>query len=247
MRLHKNGERIQVSLSVSPVKDATGVVIAASTMARNITRRKQAEEAMRQSQAQEQARHLEFKTLMEAVPAIVWIAHDPECHHITGNHLGHEILRIPPGANVSQTAPREECPVQFQVFREGRRVPGEEMPMQVVARSGQAIWGSELEIRFVDGTVRWIYGNVVPLLGPDKNVTGVVATFIDITALKRAEAALKQAQVELQSHADKLERIVAERTVNSARPSPNWKHFPTAYRMICARLCAPSAALTSWF
>ncbi|MGH8149007.1 MAG: PAS domain-containing hybrid sensor histidine kinase/response regulator [Steroidobacteraceae bacterium] len=46
IRLAKDGRRIDVSLTVSPVRDAAGVVIGASKIARDITERKQAEQLL---------------------------------------------------------------------------------------------------------------------------------------------------------------------------------------------------------
>lgn len=47
VRLTKDGRRIDISLTVSPVRDATGIIIGASKIARDITQRKQIEEALR--------------------------------------------------------------------------------------------------------------------------------------------------------------------------------------------------------
>jgi PAS domain S-box-containing protein len=52
MRRRKDKVLIHVSLTISPVRDREGNVIAASTVARDITARKQAEERLRQSQTQ---------------------------------------------------------------------------------------------------------------------------------------------------------------------------------------------------
>jgi two-component system cell cycle sensor histidine kinase/response regulator CckA len=43
VRVRKDGTSVEVSLTISPIKDATGRVVGASTVARNITRRKQEE------------------------------------------------------------------------------------------------------------------------------------------------------------------------------------------------------------
>ena len=43
VRLRKDGTPVEVSLTISPIKDATGRVVGASTVARDITRRKQEE------------------------------------------------------------------------------------------------------------------------------------------------------------------------------------------------------------
>lgn len=48
VRIHKDGHTFQVSLTVSPILDATGQVVAVSTIARDITERKRAEETLNQ-------------------------------------------------------------------------------------------------------------------------------------------------------------------------------------------------------
>ncbi|MDQ3618754.1 MAG: PAS domain S-box protein [Actinomycetota bacterium] len=48
-RMKKGGERIEVALTISPIRDASGAVIGASTIARDITDRKRAEQTLRES------------------------------------------------------------------------------------------------------------------------------------------------------------------------------------------------------
>jgi PAS domain S-box-containing protein len=50
VRLRKDGTPVEVSVSVSPIADAAGQLIGASTIARNITERKQAERELRESE-----------------------------------------------------------------------------------------------------------------------------------------------------------------------------------------------------
>ncbi|HWH71764.1 MAG TPA: PAS domain S-box protein, partial [Candidatus Sulfotelmatobacter sp.] len=52
VRLAKDGRALEVSLTVSPLKDAAGKVIGASKILRDITERKRREEALRQAQAE---------------------------------------------------------------------------------------------------------------------------------------------------------------------------------------------------
>jgi PAS domain S-box-containing protein len=47
VRVRKDGSRIEVSVTVSPIRDPSGAVVGASAIARDITERKQAEEALR--------------------------------------------------------------------------------------------------------------------------------------------------------------------------------------------------------
>src|SRR6202161_554499 len=50
IRVTKDGRRIPISLTVSPVRDSRGTIIGASKVARDISERKRAEEMMRQSE-----------------------------------------------------------------------------------------------------------------------------------------------------------------------------------------------------
>ncbi|HEY2546439.1 MAG TPA: MHYT domain-containing protein, partial [Candidatus Acidoferrum sp.] len=50
VRMHKDGSLLDVSLTISPMKDASGRVVGASKLARDITERNRAEEALRQAQ-----------------------------------------------------------------------------------------------------------------------------------------------------------------------------------------------------
>jgi PAS domain S-box-containing protein len=51
VRIRKDGVRIHVSLAISPIRDAAGQVIGASKIARDITERKRAAEALRRAEA----------------------------------------------------------------------------------------------------------------------------------------------------------------------------------------------------
>jgi PAS domain S-box-containing protein len=52
IRLTKAGKRLNISLSISPIRDATGHIVGASKIARDITERKRVEEALHDSQTQ---------------------------------------------------------------------------------------------------------------------------------------------------------------------------------------------------
>ena len=51
VRIAKDGRRVEVSLTVSPLRDESGTIVGASKIARDITERKRAEEALQQAQA----------------------------------------------------------------------------------------------------------------------------------------------------------------------------------------------------
>jgi PAS domain S-box-containing protein len=51
VRMRKDGSLLDVALTISPMKDAEGRIVGASKLARDVTERKRAEEALRQAQA----------------------------------------------------------------------------------------------------------------------------------------------------------------------------------------------------
>ena len=52
VRRHKDGSLIDISLTVSPTRDAKGAIVGASKIARDITERKRAEQALRESEGE---------------------------------------------------------------------------------------------------------------------------------------------------------------------------------------------------
>lgn len=62
-RIRKDGENIDVSLSISPIKSIGGIITGASTIARDITNQRQSEEALRESEHALQERVKELTCL----------------------------------------------------------------------------------------------------------------------------------------------------------------------------------------
>ena len=55
VRVGKGGKRVDVSVVISPIRDGNGMIVGASTIARDITERKRAEQAVRESLATSEA------------------------------------------------------------------------------------------------------------------------------------------------------------------------------------------------
>jgi len=159
----------------------------------------QSEQALREISARERARAAQLEAVMQAVPAVVWIAHDPDARYVTGNPAASAILRMPPDSNLSKTAPDGEAPTHFRVFQGGRELAPEELPLQVSVASGQPVHDFEEQIVFDDGEVRTLFGNVTPLLDENGRLAGAVAAFIDISARVAAEKALQESEQRFRS------------------------------------------------
>ena len=155
----------------------------------------QSERALRESSQRERARNAELEAIMDAVPAVVWIAHDQESSLITGNRASVDLLHVPSESNQSMTAPNGLAPSHFQVYgKDGSELAPEELPLQVSAATGQPVRDFEETIVFSDGERHHMYGNVSPLLDEQGRPAGAVGAFIDITARVQIEKALQESE-----------------------------------------------------
>jgi PAS domain S-box-containing protein len=194
---HEDGILHYSIVSKFPLPGSDGQVALVGGMAVDITEHKRAEEALRESEERERARAEEIEALMEAVPAVIFIAHDPECRVITGSRVAREFLRMPMDTNLSKTAPAGQQPTHFKVFKDGVEIEPHDLPVQLAAR-GVVVRDFEEEVVFDDGRRLRLYGNAEPLYDREGKVRGAISAFVDITERKRAEEALRQAMEKLQ-------------------------------------------------
>ncbi len=171
----------------------------------DITERKQAEEAAKASEKRAYDQAARLQTVLDAAPAIIWIAGDRECREITGNRAAYVFLRVPEGTDMSKSGPAPERLTHYRVFKDGVELTAREMPIQRVAASGQGLSDYAMELVFNDGTVRSVLGNINPVLDSQGQPNGAVAAFMDITERKKIAEELRRSR-------DELEIRVQERT-----------------------------------
>jgi diguanylate cyclase (GGDEF)-like protein/PAS domain S-box-containing protein len=148
-------------------------------------------EAQRRALQQEVERSsVELATIMETVPASLWIVHDPEARHITGSRYAAERLRLERGSNQSLSAAELERPVHYRILRGGKVVPVDQLPLQRAGR-GETVEAEELRVQFDDGSHYDELICAAPIRDAAGNVTGAVGAGIDITARRQVEEALR--------------------------------------------------------
>jgi PAS domain S-box-containing protein len=73
VRVRKDGTRIHVASTVSPIKDSSGRIVAASAISRGIGERKRAEAALLESEARARGSEEQYRQLFESSPTPMWV------------------------------------------------------------------------------------------------------------------------------------------------------------------------------
>jgi PAS domain S-box-containing protein len=161
----------------------------------DITERKRMEEALRRQKE-------ENERLLQTLPAVVWVAHDPECRTVTGNDCANRLLDLPLGTNVSAGLPAHEQRWGRLLHRDGREMIAQEMPLQRAIATGKDLQNIEFSVESRDGRTVHLLGNAAPLYDPEGRVRGAVASCLDITALKAADNRLRESEERLRQITD---------------------------------------------
>ena len=173
VRRRKDGSEIDVSLTISPVRDAAGHIVGASKVARDITQRKQAEQALRDSEER-------FRSIVETTPECVKVvAADGEILHINTSGLtmlGAENPRDVLGKSIYDFIVREHRE-KFRAFNE-RICSGEKSSL-------------EFNVIGLKGARRNMETHAAPLRNPDGSMVHLGVTR-DVTERKQAEEMLRQ-------------------------------------------------------
>lgn len=185
-----------------PLRGADGRIVKWFGTCTDIEDMKRAEEKLRKLTEELDRRVVErtaeLETILDTAPCPIWIAHDPECRHITGNVYAETIMQVQRGSNISAGARPGQAAVSYKMFRKGRELRPEEMPVQLAAATGRPVTAEEeVEVVFEDGRTVSLMLSAAPLFDAEARIRGVVATAADVTGLKRAEQALRDSEERL--------------------------------------------------
>lgn len=169
VRVRKDGKLIDVSLTVSPLKDDSGTIIGASTIARDITEQRGKEEELRRSEAR-------FRSLVTATAQIVWNA------SAEGKVSG----PLPSWQEYTGQTEEEVQDIGWTRALHPDDVP-HTMAVWIKAVETRSLYEVDYRIRRHDGVYRLFTGRGAPVLNDDGSVREWVGTCADITDKRQAE------------------------------------------------------------
>jgi PAS domain S-box-containing protein len=179
VRLTKGGRPIDISLTVSPVRDASGAIIGVSKTARDITERKQAAAALA---AQQEWFRVTLASIGDGI-----IASDPDGHVTYMNGVAETLTGWTDGAGNGR--PLADV---FHIVNETTR-QAVENPAGLVIQSGHVVGLANHTVLISrDGTERPITDSAAPIRDDSGRILGVVLVFRDFTEQRTAEEAIAE-------------------------------------------------------
>lgn len=188
VRLRKDGTRVDVCLTVSPIRDSSGSVVAASVIARDISQHKRAERALWESEQRYRVLARRLQLLLESTDQAVYgIDTTGACTFI--NRAAAEMLGWAPEQVVGQ----DMHDLLHHSRKDGRPYPREECPIYRAFRAGQGVRREDEVFWRADGSLFPVEYSSYPV-SEGGVVSGAVVTFSDITRRKRAEEELRHSE-----------------------------------------------------
>jgi PAS domain S-box-containing protein len=168
-------------IKASPLRDASGTIVAGIELIRDITERKAAEEALRRSEAM-------LQMIIDTEPECVKLL-DSEARLIMMNRAGLEMIEV---ESLEQV--KGQCVGQMITsdYREAF--------MELTRNVFQGRPGSLLfEMAGAKGTRRWLDTHAVPFRNEKDEIVALLGVTRDVTDRKQAESALKKTNAQLQT------------------------------------------------
>ena len=191
VRMTKDGRRLNISLTVSPIKDAMGNIVGASTVARDITERKRTEDALQESEERFRATFEQAAVgVSHVAPDGRWLRVNDKLCEIVG--YGREELL---GMRFRDITHPDDLDRDLEHVR--RMLEGE-----------TDIYSTEKRYVRKDGSLIWVELTTSLLRDPSGEPKYFISVTEDITERKRVEKALRE-QTETLEKVNRIGRLLS--------------------------------------
>ncbi len=203
VRVAKDGRRIDVSVTVSPVRDVKGCIIGASAVNRDITNRKRAEAALLESEGR-------FHALADNISQLAWMTDETGAivwyNQRWFDYTGTTFQEMQGWGWKKVHAPDHVDRVVDKFTR--------------CIRSGE-VWEDTFPLRGKDGQYRWFLSRAVPIRDASGKALRWFGTNTDVTQQREAEEALRDAD----HRKDEFLATLAHELRNPLAPITNSLHI----------------------
>ena len=172
VRLRKDGTKIDISATISPIRDSSGAIVGASKIARDITANRKAADALRESEER-------FQAMANNIPQLAWMA-EADGHIFWYNQRWYEY---------SGTTPEQMAGWGWQSLHDPAVLPQVLERWRASIAAGTA-FEMEFPLRGADGTFRIFLTRIMPVKESGGRVVRWFGTNTDISALKEVEERL---------------------------------------------------------
>jgi PAS domain S-box-containing protein len=183
------------------VRDAEGRPVRMSGSLADISERKEAEKALRESEKK-------YRSLLANLDTAV-VVHAPDTRILLSNNRAQQLL----GLSEADMVNRKDCdPDWYFISDDGTRMPIEEFPVNIVIATRKPLQYYLVGINHPkNNNTVWAEVNAFPEFDDDGNLLQIVVTFWDVTKRKVAEDNLAQRTNDLAIVNKELKRQIAER------------------------------------
>ena len=200
-RMRRDGRAIDISATISPIRDETGKVVGASKIARDVSEQKIASQALAHERGM-------LRTLIDTLPDLVWLK-DVDGVYLSCNRRFEDFF----GAKETEIVGKTDFDFVEKSLAESFRAH-DRKAMEMVGPSV-----NEEEIQFAsDGHRELLETTKVPMRNANGELIGVLGIGHNITARKHAERELEQHRLHLQElvEARTADLVVAKEAAESA-------------------------------
>ncbi len=183
--LHKDGGTVWIEFMATFRRDIQGIPIEILGVARDISKRKKAEEALRESEKQ-------YRLLAENARDVIWVL-DLKLRH---QYVSPSVMRLrgyTPEEAMKQTLDMFLTPESYQRVMD---MVAKEFEFEKSGQKHGKEWARNIELEMIckDGSTVWTEVTVNLIFGDNGRLMGLLGITRDITDRKKAEVALKQSE-----------------------------------------------------